>query len=132
MIRVETGKDWVWSDAIRLMALPLAGDLLGHSLDWIVRPLDEGGGEELLSCAVVGNEVVVTDLDIAQYVAEDNAWTVSESNTLKLFSVAFYFCFITRVATCSIRWSSWFSSTRTFRTWPPAWRADDPALPQCS
>ena len=53
------------------MALPLAGDLLGHSLDWIVRPLDEGGGEELLSCAVVGNEVVVTDLDIAQYVAED-------------------------------------------------------------
>ena len=40
MIAVATGHESGWNQGVRAVALPLAGDLVGHTLDWF-RKLDD-------------------------------------------------------------------------------------------
>ena len=72
MIRVATGDDSGWSQAVRSVALPLVGDLVGHTLDWI-----RIGEEEQVLCGAAGSTFAVTDLESAWRIVEDNGWTVS-------------------------------------------------------
>ena len=78
VLSVATGEDSGWSQAMRSMALPLAGDLVGHTLDWFVKQLDDNGSTEQILCGAAGSEFVMTDLQIARNIAEDNGWTMDQ------------------------------------------------------
>ena len=76
MIAVATGHESGWNQGVRAVALPLAGDLVGHTLDWF-RKLDDNGGEEQVLCGASGSAFAVTDLESAWHIVEDNEWTAS-------------------------------------------------------
>eukprot|EP01052_Picozoa_sp_SAG31_P017696 SAG31_NODE_1222_length_9294_cov_4.099184_2_plen_314_part_00 len=65
-----------WEQSVSAMALPHAGDLLGHTLEWISAPLADQAQEVQLLCGAVGSQFVVTDIEIVRNMVEDNVWTV--------------------------------------------------------